>query len=429
VNALGTPLRDADHALAAREDALPCLAVLLDDDRLSGLLGEAVHVTRVRYKPGTSALVAFVRTRGSTEEYGWALTRAGSVKLQGRAESSERHGGGMHLIRPARHDSDAMIAVGGMEDDWALRKNLRWLGDRGLQRLGAEQGPGPGLFSGTARVLRYKPERRLVLLEQTASGPIVIKTAALAAPGTAGRFHERLQQHGVPVPPLLGDASCFRHGTTASAEWGDGDLTASADPGAPRRAGEALARVHGIPAEAGPGPGPGPAPETLVERQLAATCAMVTALVPALEEPAAQAAARIRHAIHASRPAGVRTGRTMVLIHGDFSADQVLVNGAEVRLIDFDRSRAGAPEADLGSFAAVEEMSQRRGHTGAAPGLQTGHLIEGYAQAGGQFDPATVDAWTALRMFTSSVDPFRDRTQDWAAAMDRQIDRAVELAR
>ncbi|MCB5275630.1 hypothetical protein BJG92_03181 [Arthrobacter sp. SO5] len=440
MTAVRLPLRDADHALAGRDLALPCLAVLLDDERLSELVGEAVRITRVRYKPATSALVAFLRTREGPQEgpgegprqgpeigaqdYGWALTTAGNVKVHGRAESSDKHGGGVVLLTPAGPDLDAVIAVGRVEDDWALRKNIRWLRASGLERLGAGQSSGPGLFRGASRVLRYKPERRLVLLEHTATGPIVIKTAALAAAETVGRSHERLRQQGVPVLPVLGDAGCFRHGITASAGWGDGDLTASADPEALRRAGSALARLHGIPAE----PGPGPSPETLVERQLTATCGMVTALAPALEGPAAQAAERIRQALRARQPAGARTGRPLVQVHGDFSADQVLVSGTEVRLIDFDRAHHGAPEADLGSFAAVDEMSQWRGQPGA-PGPQTARLLEGYVQSGGEFDPAAVDGWAALRMFASCVEPFRDRTPDWAGAMLGRIDRAEELVR
>ena len=46
-----------------------------------------------------------------------------------------------------------------------------------------------------------------------------------------------------------------------------------------------------------------------------------------------------------------------MLVHGDFSADQVLVNGAAVRIIDFDRVRTADPAMDLGSFAAVEEIA------------------------------------------------------------------------
>lgn len=418
MSALRTALRDAEFSLGRRDESLPCLPVVLDDGRLSEVLGEPVRVTRVRYKPGTSALVAFCRTRDGKEEYGWALTTAGNVKLHRRAQKSALQGGGVLLVSPSRRQSDAIIAVGGIEDDWTLSQNLRWLEDRGLEGLGAGERPGRGLLSGSAKVLRYKPERRLVLLVQSPDAPIVIKTAALPAPGNVERFHQRLQQQGVPVLPMLGDADSFGHGTSASPAWGDQDLAASNDPEAARRAGESLARLHGIRAEAESGPGPGH--EALVERQLAATCAMVTALVPVLEVSAAKVAARIHRRLEE-----LTDGRTRVLVHGDFSADQVLVSGAEVRLIDFDRAGTGAPESDLGSFAAVEEMSRWRGTSAGRP--RTGDLINGYVLAGGRFTPAATDTWAALRLFAGSVDPFRDRSPDWAADMSRHIDRACEL--
>jgi aminoglycoside phosphotransferase (APT) family kinase protein len=157
-----------------------------------------------------------------------------------------------------------------------------------------------------------------------------------------------------------------------------------------------------------------------VERQLAVTRAMVTALVPALELRAARVAARIRHSLDDADDTG-----PAVVVHGDFSADQVLVTGSDVRLIDFDRAGAGVPEADLGSFAAVEEMGRWRGTTAGQPRLAP--LLEGYVGAGGRFVPGATDAWAALRLFASSVDPFRDRCPDWAADMSRHIDRAWEL--
>ncbi|MEC5179607.1 phosphotransferase family protein [Arthrobacter sp. CG_A4] len=416
--------RDADLALAARDDALPCLATVLDDDRLSGLAGEQLRVTRVRYKPRTSALVAFVRTRNGHEDFGWALTRApdGNVKLYGRAHNSATHGGGMRLFLPDMGNPEAIVAVGGVDDDWDLRRNLRWLGRSGLEQLGAVPVPvpGPGLLSGSARVLRYKPERRLVLMQETPGGSIVIKVAARPVHEELELlFHQRLQLHGVPVLPRLGGQAFPRHGISASPAWGDGDLLACGDHNAAHRAGETLARLHGIPVQADSSPDPrleGPL------NQLKSTHAMVRALVPALNAPAAKVAARIRRQLE-ERP-GHRAG---ALVHGDFSADQVLVSGAEVRLIDFDRSHYGVREEDLGSFAAVEELSVWRGHADASRGRHTEALFDGYAHAGGRFAPAAVQTWTALRMFCSCVDPFRDRTPEWAAEMARQIDRAAEL--
>ena len=155
-------------------------------------------------------------------------------------------------------------------------------------------------------------------------------------------------------------------------------------------------------------------------RQLDATCTMVAELVPALAGPAAEVAGRLRRRLDETAD-----GRAPVLIHGDFSADQVRVNGAEVRLIDFDRVRAGAPECDLGSFAAVEESSRWRADAEYLP--HTGPLIDGYTEAGGRFTPEAMDAWAAYRLFCNSVDPFRDRAPDWAAEMSRYIDFASGL--
>jgi hypothetical protein len=426
VTALPTRLRNADLALARHDGALPCLAAVLDDDRLSELVGENIRITRVRYKPGTSVLVAFCRRGSGKADYGWALTMAtaGNGKLYGRARSSDKRGGGIRLIRPEPRRWDDVVAVGGFEDDWALHTNLRWLGDRGLVRLGAVQRPGRellsgGLLSGGAQVLRYKPERRLVLMAPTPGASIVIKTAAQPAHDDAERlFQQQLQLHGVPVLPRLGDAECSSHGISASPVWGDRDLAASNNHEGARLAGEALARLHGIPVQTEPWP----ARREDLQRQIAATHRMVAALLPALEGPAATVADRIRRRLE--DPAGRGNA---VLIHGDFSADQVLTSGSEVRLIDFDRARHGAPEADLGSFAAVEEMIRWRGHADSARAPHTERLIDGYVQAGGRFRPAAVDAWAAFRMFSNSVDPFRDRTPDWAAEMYRHLERASEL--
>lgn len=410
--------RDADLALAARDDALPCLAALLDDDRLSELVGDALHVTRVRYKPRTSLLVGFLRAGQGKDRYGWALSTAGNVKLEGRARASARFGEGVRLIRPVLPHTDGIIAVGGIESDWALRKNLRWLRERGLERLGVAHTPDQGLLSGSTRVLRYKPERRLVLLAEAPDESLVIKTAALPADDEAERaFHQRLQRHGVPVLPRLGEAGAASHGTGASPLWGDGDLTAGENPEGARRAGEALARLHGIASEVESSPA---AQSEALGLQLQATCSMVATLVPALAAPAAAIAGRIRRQLDEAPDAG-----TAVQVHGDFSADQVLVRGAEIRLIDFDRARAGTPESDLGSFAAVEEIGEWRGT--AVTTVHTGNLLDGYAQAGGRFTPSAVEAWTAFRLFMNSVDPFRDRRPEWAADMSRHLERAGEL--
>ena len=217
--------RDPDLSLASRDDALPGLPYLLDDARLSSLLGETVRVTRVRYKPRTSLLVAFRRIRNNAFAYGWAMTRtrAGNAKLLRRELTSRSRGGGIRVLRPDPRQDDNLVAVGGVEDDWVLYRNLLWLREQGMERLGLPQ-PGSTL-AGAGSALRYKPERRLVLFVQNSGAPVVIKIAATPAGAEQeAHFLERLNLHGVPHLPQMGDAECLGHGITACAAWGSGDL-------------------------------------------------------------------------------------------------------------------------------------------------------------------------------------------------------------
>lgn len=422
----------ADRSLAHRDAALPGLPWLLDNTRLSELLGETVRVTRVRYKPGHSLLVAFRRLRSGTFDHGWAYTMTSPAeKLLRRESSSRSRGGSMRILRIQHSRDDVLVALGGIEDDWALRRNLKWLRQNGAERLGLHAGAGMALPGGSV-VLRYKPERRLVLLARNASADVVIKTAAERA--TAGQqvsFLNRLRHHGVPVLPQLADPECLAHGLSVSIAWGTGDLAASnshTDAHA-YKAGHALAALHGFPA-AGTAPTgfPEAAGNWLQDHtaQLKATRTMVSALLPELEPLAWQLESRLASLL-VERP---RTAP--VLVHGDFSPDQVLVGDSEVRLIDFDRARTGMAEADLGSFAAAEEAglsshSGSRARGAPAGGPKTALLADGYLDAGGRLIQSEVDVWAAFRLFNSSVDPFRDRAPEWAADMSWHLSRAKEL--
>ncbi|GAA1264545.1 aminoglycoside phosphotransferase family protein [Arthrobacter pascens] len=425
----------ADRSLAHRDAALPGLPWLLDNTRLSELLGETVRVTRVRYKPGHSLLVAFRRLRNGTFDYGWAYTMtAPAEKLLRRESTSRSRGGNMRILRIQHSRDEVLVAVGEIGDDWALRRNLKWLRQSGAEQLGLHAGARTALPGGSA-VLRYKPERRLVLLARNASADVVIKTAAeRATPGQQAAFLDRLRHHGVPILPQLANAECLAHGVSASTAWGTGDLSASKGhtDALAYKAGQALAALHRFPAADAAGTAPTGFPEAAGNwlqdhtAQLKATRTMVSALLPEQEPLARQLESRLASLL-LERP---RTAP--VLVHGDFSADQVLVGDSEVRLIDFDRARTGMAEADLGSFAAAEEAglsshSGSRARGAPAGGPKTALLADGYLDAGGRLIQSEVDVWAAFRLFNSSVDTFRDRAPEWAADMSWHLSRAKEL--
>ncbi|WP_026538099.1 phosphotransferase family protein [Arthrobacter sp. 9MFCol3.1] len=414
--------READRALAARDPRIPGLNWVLDDELLSELLGERVRITRTRYKPHSSALVVFRRAGNGAGSYGWASTTAPehAGKLQRRADSSLQRGGGIRLIRPDQLHPDVAVAAGPIEEDWPLRPNLRWLRDHGLRRLGAL--PAAGRFlDPPVSVLRYNPERRLVARVPTETGPVVIKTAVQADEVAAGlRLRQRLQSHGIPVLPELADPACAAHGISASPGWGQGDLGGGDNDPAAYRAGQAVAAIHGMDAGAGADP---MADREDLARQLAATRSMIICLFPGLQAPVDALTGRLLAAVGAAGP----QRQQPVLVHGDFSADQVLVDGPAIRIIDFDRVTTSDPARDLGSFAAVEDIADPAGAGPVAGGRKTAQLIDGYREAGGHVTQARVDSWAAFRLFLNSVDPFRNRASDWPADTNWHIRRALEL--
>ena len=420
--ALQAQRREADRALAARDARIPGLNWVLDDGLLSELLGESVRITRTRYKPHTSALVAFRRAGDGAGSYGWASTTAPehAGKLQRRADSSHKRDGGIRLLQPDGLHADVLVAVGPIDEDWPLRPSLRWLRDQGFGRLGAPTAAG-WFLEPPVSVLRYNPERRLVIRVPSATLPVVVKTAAHDVEAAAGRrLKQRLASHGIPVLPELADPECAAHGISASPDWGHGDLSGGDNDPAAYRAGQALAALHGM--DAGTSTDPTADTEDLV-RQVAATRSMITCLLPGLEAPVTRLTGRLLASLGTAGPHGPQ----QVLVHGDFSADQVLVDGPAIRIIDFDRVRTSEPARDLGSFAAVEDIADPAGAGPMAGGRQTAQLFDGYREAGGHVSQARVEAWAAFRLFLNSVDPFRNRASDWPADTDWHIRRALEL--
>ncbi|MCM6764292.1 aminoglycoside phosphotransferase family protein [Rathayibacter sp. ZW T2_19] len=352
--------------LARRDPALPALAQLLDARRLDDALGGAVHVTRRRWKRGADVVVAFDGPAGP----GWIASYADPAKLDKTRERARRVG---VVLR----EHPGLLAVSGpVRADRELSPSVRR-----LERLE------PGLLE-RARLLRHNPHRRLVVAEASRVVKIVTPGAAASVVEVA-RVQRALADRGVPVlvPTVIGS------GASSTPWWGDGDLTERRSELAAARAGTALARLHavrGVPVPAGSGDEVATAVRALVD--------LVPGLAPRLERLASGLAG-----------AGPRSA----VVHGDFSADQVLV-GDGVRLIDFDRVRADEPERDLGGLLAAEPPSSA---LGAA-------LLEAYRTAGGAVDPAALRRRTASAVLLRAVEPFRTALPDWRERVEAALARA-----
>ena len=360
---------------------------VLDEGRLSALVGRTVRAARLRVKPDVSLTVGLEHP-GTGRPVGWArlLWPVSRVKADNAARRARRHG-----RRTEQYElGDGMILqLGRLAADPALVEHT----DAAARRAVA-------LEPDDARVLRYNPLRRLVM--QTAVGVVRITST----PQDDEILLRDLIEGRVPVPErvrLPGTETGPPVHVSALRLVGDGDLGRVTSLRATAAAGAGLAALHALtgrlPAEAARRlPGSRPAGR----RPEAAHISILRALAPPL-------AARVE-ALGRRLPALPR-GR-QVLAHGDFTPDQVLVRLEDdaVWLTDFDRSRLAPAELDLGSYLAVVDPE-----TGAA-------LLRGYADAGGDLpDGAGLRAGIAHARMARLVEPLRHADPLWRTRIDQAL--------
>jgi hypothetical protein len=355
---------------------------------------------------------------------------AKTAKLAERAERGQRsgqlagpsagHHGVLRTVQVPVPDGGAghTLVLGPLAQDRRLREPLRVL--RLRKRTGV-------------RVLNYIPHRRLVVaLEAPVAGRIVVKITAepsrAAVPLLAG-----LRAAGVPVLERTQPASLPASPLIACYPWfGTGDLgqlySETADRGIAdrtralrlaRRAGQALARLHAVGLDAAPLPQGGDAVAAAAEK-LRSVVEETAGLVPGLGGRLAAAADQIAPRLTA--PTGGE-----VFLHGDFSADQVLVQDDDIRLADLDRWACGPAASDLGCFAAVELLATGTG----VPGPLTVALLDGYGMSTGVGvpDEEKLAIWTSFHLLARIQDPFRDCRPDWPAGIAGRLDQVEAVLR
>lgn len=112
------------------------------------------------------------------------------------------------------------------------------------------------------------------------------------------------------------------------------------------------------------------------------------------------------------------------LVHGDFYFGQVLGHDGQISILDFDRSHIGNTVYDVGNFSAHLQLLKMRGE------LDTGRELEdiflkSYEELR-EIDPAEYNFWTAFGLFQLSVGPFRGLEQSWK---EKTVDILAECER
>jgi aminoglycoside phosphotransferase len=412
----------ADRALVRREPRLPGLAVLLDDAAFTELLAtwlpgagiRRARATYVRYKPGTSCLVSYR-----------VETTTGERIVHARAERDDAAGRLRRLAALA--DGPTSLGPGALVIPQRALAVMPFPTDRRLPALRTLADPVArrrlfGASAAALTVLAYKPERRLV----ARAGDLVLRAyaadgwpaAATAANSIARAGSSPVSAGELRVPAVRTIAAAHR---TLALAWAPGrpleDFL-----GAPEghRAAAAVARAlralhacrsaHALPVRTGAGRA-----AALADAGRAADVAgrVVGRRALALAE-------RLGAAL-AARPPG------SAVLHGDFSADQVLLDDRGAVLLDFDAAAIGHPVDDLASCLAELEL---RVVEGTLPRRRAdafgGALVEAYAD--GPPRERELALLTGAALLRRVAEPFRRRRPDWPAETDAVVERVAELA-
>lgn len=423
-------------------ESLPALDTILDADRLTELfgneLGGRLRTSRLRYKPGVS-VVARVDVEGTGAVHwvaAYAPTGDGRDKLDkvmARNDHEPRHGrSGPVLVSGVPGRPGHRLAVGRIAADPDLRRPLIALDPQQGQNLGQPGAP--------ARLLRYNPRRRAVFTDTDHDTGARLVTKVTAGPSPADpALLARLAAAGVPVlAPVPAPGRTWSPHAVRYPWFGSGDL---ADLAADRS--DASARVTALPAATAAGAalarlhlgGPSLIGSARVgvpivpERKLTALAADLGELDTDLAQRCALIGRAVTAAITERERAGLR------LLHGDFSADQVLVERSagpeapQLRLTDLDRVRTGPAADDLGGFLAVELLGSgtMEAPDGPEKPALTGALLRGYGAESDLPGPDEILAWAAFHVLARTMEPFRSSAQDWRERTHRQLVLAHQL--
>jgi aminoglycoside phosphotransferase len=404
-------LTEVHDAVVARDTRLRALPLVLDDRRLARALVRrwpdpelapvAVRVDYLRYKPGTS-IVAGLRLHFDDD-------RVVLAALYGATSDDDPK---LAKVRARARDVGDGFAVASRRRHWVLTPATA---DRKLRAVASlartlEHGD-RDLRAATLVPLAYKPLRRFVARVDRRGRPRAVakvhrRGAVGDVAGVARWVRSVAAPAGLPLPVTRRlDAANGLHVT----DWRRGTpLDRLEDPPAAVLGvlGEVLARLHRSPADGLPSR---PDDDRVELDTLAA-----------IRPDAARAAAPVVRTLQA-----LPRGQASCPVHGDLSADQVVVDGRDVGLVDLDRFHVGEPLEDLASWIAADAIAR---DDYAPDRLQPpAAMLAAYRAAGGPADLRHLRTATAAALLHRSAEPFRVRRPDWPARTDRLVDAARRL--
>lgn len=401
-------LSPADRAICDRDPALVGLPLMLDAQAMAAALGrDALQPAYLRYKPGVSCVASFLSTDGEAlAAYAYAPDRYAEESRRSRWRDNPDV-----VMLP-----DRGVIVIPARLDRHLRSLARFLDPaRRQDALRRVTGVQPHLAAGDLILLRYKPGRRLVArLDLDGQPRGVLKIMAGAGFDQALVGATAAMAHGQAA--LLGADSGLRAMMTA---WVPGrpvcpQMTGHApDADTCTRIGAALAALHVDPFR--------PAAAWTAPADARSVLTAATDLAPLdadlsvlAHDIATDLADRLAQATF-----------DPVMVHGDFSADQVVMGADGPVILDWDNAGCGDPARDLGSFLARIDAQVVDGILSRVEADDiTGAVLRGYG--GG---PVTLPLHHARALMLLVTEGFRARHPDWPARARTLLDRAAQVMR
>lgn len=426
-------LSQADANVVRRDPQLPGLAVLLDPDAFADVLRrrgpeiqiEWVRAQYVRYKAGTSCLVGYVVRTSGTEIDVYARCHRSNqpIKLD---KASQRQsvpgllGDGIEVV------PELALAVYVFPNDHELRALRRLLdprrSPRPLKRLLRDH-EHMALWKGSLRPLRYKPERRCVAQLTLDDKPRAVTKIYTASGYDIARdnAHAFVNQSPLQVARVIGDAARY---CALTWEWIEGPglyevLRESSTPQeALDRAGAALVRLHHQK----------PNLRTTYTNKdygdaLHRAAGEIETIHPELGQRARELCQTLTKLLleHPWRSQA---------IHGDFSADQVILAGEDAAILDFDRAGYGDPSIDLGTFGAKLIGAAIDGQLPIDRAEAARHgLVSAYGKSTGTDETPGAELFTAGALLQLAQEPFRNRWDDWPDKTEALLACAERTAR
>ncbi|MCA9063586.1 MAG: phosphotransferase, partial [Planctomycetaceae bacterium] len=268
----------------------------------------------------------------------------------------------------------------------------------------------------------YKPARRFVASVGSFGQPrVALKLYSKKGFQAVGRRLKMLKQlPDFEVPEVF---QCDRHCATAT-QWVSGEaladisLTAELEALLPlfMRTGETLGDLHNVPMSSRLG---------FADLNLSLTAVSLRSIAQDLELLYPSISSRVRALVEAvicQLPfRGLPT-----LIHGDFYARQVIVNGSDLRFIDFDELGVGPSWLDVGNFTAKIHWSSLRGQLPHCPRRLISAFLAGY-QSRRHWDEDAFRVSVVIGLLRCMPHAFRMALQDWPSRLEEAVTLAEDV--